>query len=188
LFAVIMKSISPRSSRSPSSVPAGARERGEAHVARQLAAEPVGAPLHPFDVARLDAELVLHQAAHVDRGRHAVFRHAAALALEVGAGLDALRRVDEEVAVAKHARGKHRDRDERRVAVAHQARVVRQRHLRGVEFLVLQHAPEDLGRLQRDVVEIDAVRLDRAVAQGLGAVVRTAGEVETQIGHEQAPR
>ena len=70
---------------------AGRRLR-EADVGRQLAAETVGAALHPFDVARLDAVFVLQQPAHIDRGRHAVFRHAAALALEVGGLLDALAR------------------------------------------------------------------------------------------------
>ncbi len=76
---------------------------GEADIGRQLSPEPVGAALHPFDVARLDAELVLHQPAHVDGGRHAVFRHPAALALEVGRLLDTFGGVDEEIAVAEDA-------------------------------------------------------------------------------------
>ena len=62
---------------------AAGRRLGQADVRRQLAAEAVGAALHPFDVARLDAVFVLQQPAHVDRGGHAVFGHAAALALEV---------------------------------------------------------------------------------------------------------
>ena len=60
-------------------------------------------------------------------------------------------------------------------------RVVRQRHLGGVELLVLQLPPENLGGLHGDVVQIDAVDRDGAVAQRLGAVVGAAGEGETQI-------
>ncbi len=78
--------------------------------------------------------------------------------------LDALVGVDEEIAVAEHAGGERGDRDEGRIALAQQGRVVRQRHLGGVELAVLQHAPEDLGRLQRQVDEVDAFRRERAVA------------------------
>ena len=165
---------------------AGRRLR-QADVSRELAAKPVGAALHPFDVGGLHAVLVLQQPAHIDRRRHRIFRHAAALALEVLRRLDALLGVDEEVAVAEHARGKRRDRDERRRAAVHQRGVVRERHLGGVELLVLQHPPEDLRRLQRHVVEVDALRLDGAVPQRLRAVVGSAGQGQSQIGHSHAP-
>ena len=52
-----MKSISPRSSMSPSSAPD--RRLREAHIAGQSVAETVGTTLHPFDIARLDAVFVL---------------------------------------------------------------------------------------------------------------------------------
>ena len=152
----------------------------------QRVAEAVGAALHPFHVARLDAVFVLQQPAHVDGGGHAVFRHAAALALEVARMLDAFIGVDEEVAVAEHAGRERRDRDERRIALAQQGRVVRQRHLGGVEFAVLQHAPENLGGLQRQVDEVDAFRRERAVAQRLGAVIGPAREGQAQLGHERS--
>ena len=157
---------------------AGRRLR-QADVGRQLLAEPVGAALHPFDVARLDAVFVLEQPAHVDRRGHRIFRHAAALALQVLRAVDALVGVDEEIAVPEHARRKRRDRDERRVAAAHERGVVRQRHLGRVEFLVLQHPPEDLGRLQRDVVEVDALRLDacRRAAPACGRKVRRPASI-----------
>jgi len=89
--------------------------------------------------------------------------------------------------VAEHARGKRRDRNEWRVAAVHQRGVVRQRHLGGVELLVLQHAPEDLRRLQRDVIEVDALRLDRSVPQRLRAVVGPAGQGQSQVAHSHAP-
>jgi hypothetical protein len=117
---------------------------GEADVRRQLAAQAVGAALHPFDVARLYAVFVLQQPAHIDRRGHGVFRHAAAFALEVGGALDALVGVDEEVAVAEDPRRKYRDGDERQLAGAHQGGVVRERHFRDLELLELQHAPENV--------------------------------------------
>ena len=97
LLAVIRKSISPRSSRSPSSA---GRRLGQADVRGQLAAEAVGAALHPF-VARLDAVFVLQQPAHVDGGGHAVFGTPPRLPLRSARMRDALAGVDEEVAVAK---------------------------------------------------------------------------------------
>ena len=56
--------------------------------------------------------------------------------------------------------------------------------LSSVELLELQHAPKDLGRLQRHVVEIDALGSDGALAQRLGAVIGPAGERQLQIAHE----
>src|SRR5216684_5001648 len=126
---------------------------------------------------------MFQEAAHVDGSGHAVFRHAAALALEVARVMDALIGIDEEVTVAEYARRKRRDRDERRIALAHQRGVVRQRHLGRIEFAILQHAPEDFGGLQRQVIQVDAFGLQRTVTKGLGAVVRSAREGEAQLGH-----
>ncbi len=53
------------------------------------------------------------------------------------------------MAVAEHARRKHRDGDEQRVwPVLTTEVVVRQRHFGGVELIELEHAPENLGGLQ----------------------------------------
>ena len=57
-----------------------------------------------------------------------------------------------------------------------QRRVVRQRHLGDVELLELQHAPEDLGRLHRQIVELDSLGPDNSFAQGRGAVIGSAGK------------
>src|SRR5882724_69989 len=73
------------------------------------------------------------------------------------------------------------------MAAADQAGVVRQRHLRDVELLILQHAPEDFRRLQCDVIELDALGRDGAVAQRLGAVIGSASQGEPQIGHDVPP-
>jgi hypothetical protein len=51
----------------------------------------------------------------------------------------------------------------------------------------LQHAPEDLGGLQRDVGYIDAFRFDGAVTQRLSTVLRTAGKSQSQISHQLSP-
>ena len=136
---------------------------GEANVRGQLAAEAIGAALDPFDVARLDAILVLQQAAHVDRRRHRVFGDAPALALEVGRRLDPL-------------------------AGAYQRGVVRQRHFRDFELVELQHAPENVGRLRGDVIQLDAFGLHRPVAERKRAVVGTACECQTQLAHRLIPR
>ncbi len=159
------------------------RRLGQPDVGGQLAAKAVGTALHPFHIARLDAVFMFQEAAHVDSSGHAVFRHAAALALEVARVTDALVGIDEEVTVAEYARRKRRDRDKRGIAVAHQRGVVRQRHLGRIEFAILQHAPEDFGGLQRQVIKLDAFGLQRTVAQGLGAVVGSASEGDAQFGH-----
>ncbi len=162
------------------------RRLAQADVRRQLASETVGAALHPLDVARLDAVFVRQQAAHVDRGRHGVFRHAAALALEVARTLDAFVRVDEKVSVTKDARGKHGNGHERRFPGAHQRRVVRQRHFGDFEFLELEHPPEDVGWLRGDIVEVDALGLDGAVAQRKGTVIGSTCECQAQLAHSRS--
>src|SRR5262245_33924914 len=61
--------------------------------------------------------------------------------------------------------------------------MVRERHLRDLELLELQHAPEDVRGLRGDVVQLDALGLDRPVTQGKRAVVGTAGKCQTQLAH-----
>src|SRR5262249_28272364 len=96
---------------------------------------------------------------------------------------DPLVGVDEETAVAEYARGKRGDRNEGRLAGAHQRDVVRQRHFRDFELVELQHAPKNIGRLRGDVIELDALGLDRSVAQGQRAVVGAARKCQTQLAH-----
>src|SRR5262249_15888255 len=42
---------------------------------------------------------------------------------------------------------------------------------------------EDLRRLEREIVQLDAFRPDRAVAKRLRTVVGSAGECQSKIGH-----
>src|SRR5262249_34069771 len=107
--------------------------------------------------------------------------------LELLGALDGRVGADIEPRVAKHPRGKHRDRGEARVALRAQDRVGRQRHFRRVELAVIEHAPEGLARPQRDEGEIDAFRLDPAVDQRLGAVVAPARDGELDPGHSLSP-
>src|SRR5262249_39628993 len=52
----------------------------------------------------------------------------------------------------------------------------------------LQHAPENIRRLRGDVIELNALGLDRPVAQGQRAVVRAARKCQTQLAHRFIPR
>ena len=71
-------------------------------------------------------------------------------------------RVDENVAVTKHPRGKHRQRHERTITVARQADEFGGRQFRDVEFLPAHHAIEDVAAgFERNAGEIDA--LDRTL-------------------------
>src|SRR5207253_1511891 len=58
---------------------------------------------------------------------------------------------------------------------------------RDFELVELQHAPENIGRLRGDVIELDALGLDRPVAQGQRAVVGAAGKCQTQLAHRFTP-
>ena len=72
----------------------------------------VDVALDPFVLGEIDAVLVAQQPADEDRRGHGVDRHADALAFEVLRRLDVLL-VDEDEAVPEHARGEHRNGDER---------------------------------------------------------------------------
>jgi hypothetical protein len=74
--------------------------------------------------------------------------------------------------------------DKTPVAVGAQDVVRRERHLRGVELFVVQHAPEGLARAQRQETELDAFDRDAAVDQGLGAVVAAARQSEPGARHD----
>src|ERR1700730_3022899 len=85
--------------------------------------------------------------------------------------------------MAKHPRRKYRYGDEPRVALRAQDGVGRQRHFRDVELFVIEHAPERLARPQRNEGQVDALGLNAAVDQRLGAVVAAAGHSEFELGH-----
>src|SRR5437867_10245891 len=85
--------------------------------------------------------------------------------------------------MAEKARWKNRNRDEGRVAAADHREVIRQRHLGGVEFLMMPHAPENFFRVQGNVSQANSLRLNRAGLQCVGAIVIAARDSQRQFFH-----
>src|ERR1043166_433937 len=129
---------------------------------------------HPFHVARLHAVFVVQEAADPHRRRDRIFRRADFFAFEVFRPLDPRLRVDEDARMAEKTRREDGDGDEGGAAAADHRDVIGKRHLRGVELAKIAHAPEDLLRLQRNIIQPDAFRLDFAGLQRLGAVINPA--------------
>jgi hypothetical protein len=77
--------------------------------------------LHPSDGCEIHIELMHEMTARPDRRGLGIERQPDAPAFEILRRADAAPRIDEDVAVSKDARGKHRQRDERTIAAAHQA-------------------------------------------------------------------
>ena len=157
------------------------RDRSQIHDLVRLA-RCVHAALEPADGIQIDAVFVLQDTAHPDARGLAVFLHPDPFAFEVSGLPDSGPGVDEDVAVAEHARGKDRDRDERKVAPQTLDDVMREGHFRGIEGPGLDHAGEDFRRgRDRHIAQIHAFRLDHAQVQRLHAVVRAAGEGHAQL-------
>src|SRR5947207_6596389 len=126
--------------------------------------------LHPADSAQIDAELMLEMSACPDRGGLGVERQADALAFEILGGTDAGARIDEDVAVAKDPRRKHRQRDKAAIAAAGEADEFRGRQFCDIEFLPAHHAVEHFAAgTEREAVEFDALRHDAGLADRLHA-------------------
>src|SRR5215467_6509735 len=141
----------------------------------------------PVDVVRRNAVVVRQHAFHEHEPARAVLGCADALALEILRDADAGARPHIDAVVAKNLRQGDRDRDERTVALALEADVGGERHLRDVELAFLQHARERLARAHHLDVEIDAGRLDAAVHQRTAAVIVPAGERQRKVGHRALP-
>ena len=111
------------------------------------------------------------------------FGGADALAAQVGGCRDAGMGVDVDPAVAEHARGVHRQRDER-LRVPVQCRDVgRQRHLRDVELTVPQHPEERLLDRQSQIGQVDAIGANATVLESTGPVIVATGKGQVQTGH-----
>src|SRR5262249_59966037 len=89
-------------------------------------------------------EFMHEMPARPDRRGLGIERQSDALAFEILRRADAAPPIDEDVAVSKDARGKHRQRDEWTIAAAHQADEFGRRQLRHAEFLPSHHAVENL--------------------------------------------
>ena len=139
--------------------------------------------LDPVHLREIDPVIVLQQAAHEDRGRHRIERNADALAGEILRRADHAA-IDRDIAMAEHARGKHRQRHERTVAGGEAGDEFRARHLRGIELLRARHAVENLARaVDGEEVEIDALGLHLLGVERQHAVVEAAGEGDLDVGH-----
>ena len=158
--------------------------RQDGRIAVRLGA--VDVALDPFVLGEVDAVLVAQQPADEDRGGHGVDRHADALAFEVLRRLDVLL-VDEDEAVPEHARGEHRNGDERALPGDEARDVFGAGEFRGVEFQSRRHAVENVARVVVDQeVEIDALDLHLAGVERQHAVVEPAGESQGQLGHRSS--
>jgi hypothetical protein len=141
------------------------------------------APSTHWTVERVDAVIVLQQAADPDRRRHGVELDADPLALKILRLLDHAG-IDRDEAVPEHARWEHRQGDERTLAGRVAADVFRRRHLRGVELEPAHHAIEQIARMvDRDEVEVDTVGFHLAGIERHHAVVEAAGEGHGELGH-----
>src|SRR6185503_9336336 len=83
----------------------------------------VAATIKPFYRAQVDAVLVLQHAANPHGCCLPISHHADAAATEVLGLLNSRVLIDENKSVAKHLRGKHRDRDKRKVAACPRSQV-----------------------------------------------------------------
>ena len=139
--------------------------------------------LDPPDGIEIHIELMRQETARPDRGGLGIERKPDALAFEILGRADAAR-IDEDVAVAKDARGKDRQRHERTVAAAHQADEFGRRKLGDVEFVPAHHAVENLAaRPQRDAIEVDSLGNDIPFPNGFHPIVAAAGEAQGKAWH-----
>ena len=158
-------------------VDAHARRGGEAGGAAMAL---VGIALHePFDVAGMHVEFVLQDAARPDRPGLLIFRHADALAAQVGGRRDARIGAHDDAGVEELAHGEDRDRHPAGIAARHRDDQRRHRHLGDVEFGEAQLPPEHLGRMHHGGDELDPLRRDTAFEQRPRALV--VGERDTQL-------
>jgi hypothetical protein len=92
--------------------------------------------------------------------------------------------MDGDEAVAKGARRKDRNGDERALLVSETLNEFRARKFGDVEFQSAGHAVENRPRLiDGDEIEIDALGLDLAGIERLHPVIETAGKRNLQLGH-----
>ena len=142
-------------------VDAHAWRRGEAGGAAMAL---VGIALHePFDLAGMHAEFVLQDAARPDRPGLLIFRHADALAAQVGRRGDAGIVAHDDAGVEELAHGEDRDRHPAGIAARHRDDQRRHRHLGDVEFGEAQLPPEHLGRMHHGGDELDPLRRRRGL-------------------------
>ena len=127
---------------------------------------------------------MLQKATDPDRGRLAVLGDAYALPFQIFRTADSSFGVHKDEAVPEHTGREDRKGNEGELPLPLADQRVCAGHLRDVERLVRDHAGEDLRRrLDGYVVKVDTLRPYHSAAQCLGAVVRAAGQRDTQHTH-----
>jgi hypothetical protein len=122
--------------------------------------------------------------ARPDRRGLGIERQPDTLAFEILRRADAAPAIDEDVAVSKDARGKHRQCDEWTIAAAQQTDEFRRRQLRHVEFLPSHHAVENLAsRRQRDAIEGEPRGDHIPLADRVHPIVTAAGKGQGKTRH-----
>jgi hypothetical protein len=132
---------------------------------------------------KVEAVFVLQHAARIDRRGLRPLGDADPLALEVGRLLHRTVAPDVDRRVPGHARGKHRDADERRIPLGGQRGEFRHRDFRHVEIPVGDHPEEDLFDLKVERREIDAFDRDAAAHQLGDMVVVADRQRQRQLTH-----
>ena len=184
----MVAAISPAAMRSLNDLPLvlGVMEIGLASASR--VGWPCGlasfmAPSIQLHLREIDPAIVRQQPAHEDRGRHRIERNPDALAGEILRRADHAA-IDRDIAVAEHARGKHRQRHERTVAGGEAGDVFGARHFRRIELQRARHPIENLARaVDGEEVEIDALGLHLLGIERQHAVVEAACEGDLDFGH-----
>src|SRR5215470_5535124 len=125
---------------------------------------------------------MLQDAAPPDRRGLLIFRHAHALAAQIGGRRDAGVGADQDAGMEELARRKHRQRDPRRLSPRGRDDQRRHRHFRDVELAEAQLAPEHLGRMHGGGKEAQAFRLHAPVDQRPRVGIVGEREAQFQLG------
>src|SRR5579885_1871642 len=169
-----------------------AGDRPEVDAWRQIDRRALAAPrlldaaAAPRDVRRLDAVVVLEEAADEDIGGLLVFGNAVGAAARVLVRPDAAVAADVDAARAEDARDEGGDADILRPAGADHHRVARQRHLRHVELGEFEGAVKRLLRQERHRIDLAPLDADPAIEQRKGAVVDADRKAQLDLLHRPA--
>src|SRR3981081_2234886 len=140
---------------------------------------------HPYNFRDVYVVVVLEVALHPHRGAHGVDRQSYPLAFEVLRGVDARAPVDGAHTVSEHARWKHRQGNQGRLAVGFSRDELRGGHFGEIELEISGHAIEDLACTRRTIhgnkIQGDAVRLHVPTIEIEHAIVEAARHRQFQL-------
>jgi hypothetical protein len=145
-----------------------------------LAAGLLQAATPPFDVAWLDAVLVVQNAAHPHIGRHLVLGKAERLSLEVLRARNSAVGADVDRAMPEQAGHECRDGDVMRFTAGRGQHVAAHGNLADIEFLEFEGAVKGFLRLERDRRDVAAFDRGASIENRARAVVITDGQAQLQ--------